>query len=266
MLALVSPVRRFPLLSFTLLACAFGWIPYLVAALGVEGEAGNTPFGPVLAAAVVASCQGRDGLRRWWGTLRTWGSSPWLYGVALVAPVVIVVGCVAVNHLLGAPLPTGDQLGTWPEVPVTFVLMLVMVGIGEEAGWTAFAAPIVLRRHGLLVAWLVLGGIRLLWHLPLLLTGELSWFLGVGTVAFQLVVLQLVRRGAGWGTAAVWHAALNATGGAFFFSMVVGGDNLRLGVLLGVAYALVAAATLLLPAPRPDVVTAPAAGRAVVAA
>ena len=38
-------------------------------------------------------------------------------------------------------------------MPVTFVTMLVFVGIGEETGWMAFAAPILLRRHGLLVAW-----------------------------------------------------------------------------------------------------------------
>ena len=39
---------------------------------------------------------------------------------------------------------------TGPTLPATFVVMLVMVGIGEEAGWTAFAAPLLLRRHGIL--------------------------------------------------------------------------------------------------------------------
>jgi membrane protease YdiL (CAAX protease family) len=47
-------------------------------------------------------------------------------------------------------------------VPVAFGVMLVMVGIGEEAGWTAFAAPLLLQRSGLWSAWAVLSAVRTL--------------------------------------------------------------------------------------------------------
>jgi hypothetical protein len=40
----------------------------------------------------------------------------------------------------------------------------------------------------------------------------------------------------------VWHATLNAFGGAFLFTFVTGADNIRLGVLLAVAYAVLAIA------------------------
>ena len=58
------------------------------------------------------------------------------------------------------------------RTPVIFVVNLVLIGIGEEAGWTAFAAPLLLRRHGLLGAWAILAALRILWHLPLMLTGS----------------------------------------------------------------------------------------------
>jgi hypothetical protein len=149
---------------------------------------------------------------------------------------------VLVNTMFGAPLPTGQQLSTWPEVPVTFLLMLVLVGLGEEGGWTAFATPLLLTRHPFLVVWGVMSAMRIAWHLPLILTGELSWALGLlGNAAFQMVVLSVyVLSGYRWATAAVWHASLNALGGPFLFSMVYGADRDRLGWIMSIAYGLLA--------------------------
>ena len=127
--------------------------------------------------------------------------------------------------------------------------MLVLVGIGEEAGWTAFAAPVLLRRFGLLGAFGVLAPLRILWHLPLVLTGEMPLVVAVvGNAGFQLIVLQLMRQRRGsWALAAVWHATLNAFGGGFFFAMVSGPDQDRLFLLLALAYALGGAVALALP-------------------
>jgi predicted outer membrane lipoprotein len=51
----------------------------------------------------------------------------------------------------------------------------------------------------------------------------------------------------------VWHATLNAFGGAFFFTMVTGADQARLGVLLAGAYAVLAAVALLVSRRRQGV-------------
>ena len=241
-------VRRHPISAFAVLACLFGWLPYGLAAVGIGANPENMPLGPVMAALVVTSCQGREALRAYGRSLRRWVSSPWLYAVALGAPVVLHVSIVLLNHVLGAPLPTGTQLGAWPEVPVTFLAMLVLVGLGEEAGWTGFAAPVLLRRFGLLGAFGVLAPLRIFWHLPLMLTGDMPVVLGIlGNAGFQLLLLLVVqhRRGS-WTHAAVWHATLNAFGGAFFFTMVTGADRDRLSLLLGLEYALLAAIALAL--------------------
>ncbi len=233
MSSLIQLVRRFPISAFALLACAFGWLVCGLAALGIGSNPENMPLGPAMAALAVASCQGREALFAWGRTLRRWAASPWLYLLAFGAPIVLHVLIVLVNHLFGAPLPTSAQLGSWPEVPVTFLMMLFMVGLGEEAGWTAFAAPILLRRHGLLGAFAVLAPLRILWHLPLMITGDMPVVLGIlGNAGFQLIVLQLMRRSGGaWSLAAIWPSTLNAFGGAFFFSMVTGADKERLGLL-----------------------------------
>jgi CAAX protease family protein len=245
--ALAHLVRRYPVSAFMVLACLFGWSPYILAAVGIGTNPSNMPLGPVIAALIVTSVQGRDALFAWGRRLRRWTASPWLYVVAFASPILINVVIVLVNHGFGAPLPTSSQLGTWPEIFVNLLVMLVMVGLGEEAGWTAFAAPVVMRRHGLLGAWGVLAPMRIFWHLPLLLSGEMSWTIWLlGNAGFQLIVLQLMRKSGGaWSLAAVWHATLNATGGAFFFTMVTGEDNDRLGTLLAVTYALVALGTVI---------------------
>lgn len=243
----VQIVRNYPLSTFAVLACLFGWMVYGLAGVGIGSHPENMPLGPALAALVVTSCQGRAALYAWGRTLRRWAGAPWLYIVALGAPIALHLVIVIVNHLLGAPLPTADQLGAWPEIPVTFLVMLVMVGLGEEAGWTAFAAPILLRRHGLWGAFAGLATLRILWHLPLMINGDMPIALGLlGNAGFQLIVLQMMRcrRGA-WTHAAIWHAMLNAFGGAYFFTMVTGADKQRLGLLLGLVYAFAALLTLL---------------------
>lgn len=237
----VHLIRRYPMLSFVALACFFGWLPYTLSMLGLDENPENNPLGPVVAALVVLVCQGRPSLAVWWKRLRSWRTAPGWYAVAILIPALVHVVNVLMNHGLGAPLPTGEQLSAWPEIPVTFLAMLVLVGLGEEGAWSAFAAPVLLRRHGLLGAWAILSAVRIFWHLPLMIGGQLPWSIGiVGNAGFQLIVLAMMSAGGTWSLAAVWHATLNAFGGAFFFTMVTGEDKARLGFLLAAAYAVLA--------------------------
>jgi membrane protease YdiL (CAAX protease family) len=234
-------VRDHPLLTFALLACLFGWSSYITAAFGLSADPGNNPLGPVFAALIVVACQSRAALAEWWRRLRSWKASPGWYALAVLAPIVVHVSIVLINHAFGAPLPTMAQLGHWPEIPINFLVLLVIIGIGEESGWTAFAATLLLRRHGLLGAWALMSGLRILWHVPVMITGESGWVMGfVGNAAFQLILLEMLRAGGPWSLAAVWHATLNTFGGSFFFTMVAGADFDRLELLLAGAYTVLA--------------------------
>ncbi len=132
-------------------------------------------------------------------------------------------------------------------------------------------------------AFAVLAPLRIFWHLPLTITGDMPLVIGLlGNAGFQLIVRQMMRhRGGAWTHAAVWHAMLNAFGGAFFFTMVTGADKDRLGTLLALVHVFVALLTLVpallrrgrddqdptavapsMPAPpRPGVATCTAHGR-----
>ena len=140
----------------------------------------NIPLGPLAAAAITAVILGRAELKAWWRQLLNFRASVGWYILALAAPALIIAASVLANHAFGAPLPTAAQLSGWTAIPVNFAVMLLLVGIGEEAGWTAFAAPRLLKGGSLLAAWGLLAGIRVLWHLPLMLNGSLPWVLGVG--------------------------------------------------------------------------------------
>jgi membrane protease YdiL (CAAX protease family) len=165
---------------------------------------------------------------------------------AVFAPIVMVVAAVTVNTMLGAPAPTGSQLAGWTELPFVFLGMLLFVGLGEEIGWTAFAAPRALNGRHFLVAAAILIGVRSLWHLPVLMTGELQWVMVVGMVAFQILILWMYRRSGGrWFPAALFHAVFNTVGGPFFFGMVEGPDLARLATIFSIGYALLAIAVLL---------------------
>ncbi len=240
-----------PLAFFVILACLLGWMPYIISALGAadlaaalgdNGSPANWPFGPLVATAIVSAFLGRAGLKNWWRQLTTLRAAPGWYILAFMAPVVIVSAAVLANSACGAPLPTTAQLSKWTELPGLFALYLLAVGIGEEVGWTAFAAPLLLSRYKFINAWLILAAIRVFWHLPLMITGQLSLTMGIGgNIAFQFLMLWLFRRSNGvWLLAAIWHAMLNATSGGFFFQMVQGLDQARLGLLFTAAYVLMA--------------------------
>ena len=238
-------LMRYPLTAYTILACAIAWMFMIAQALGAGIEAGQFPLGPIIAAALVSASLGRPGLRQWGRRLATLRAAPGWYAIAIAAPIAILVAAVLANAAFGAPLPTAAQLGAGPALGGEFLGVLIAIGIGEEAGWTAFAAPLLLDRHRFVRAWLVLGGIRSLWHLPLMLQGDLSWTLGIGgNFAFQLLVLWLYRRTGVWFLAALWHAALNTVGGSFLFQMVEGADQGRLGLLMVAGYWLAAIAVL----------------------
>ena len=238
----VRLVRNHPMVTFAVLACLFGWSNYIAAAFGLGSNPGNNPLGPLLAALVVVTCQGRAELSNYWKRLRSWRASPAWFALAVLVPLTVNVIIVLINHSFGAPLPTTAQLSHWPELPVIFIVNLVFIGIGEEAGWTAFAAPLLLHRHDLLRTWAILAALRILWHLPLMLTGQSGWIMGiVGNAAFQMVLFQLFYLSGGqWSLAAVWHATLNTFGGSFFTAMVIGADKARFGLLLTAIYTLLA--------------------------
>ncbi len=241
-------VRAAPLTTFAILACGFGWMFRIAAVLRGETGADQFPLGPIIAAAIVAGCLGRAGLTDWWRRLKTARTHPVWWIIAILGPIVLTTGAVLVNVALGAPRPTGTQLAGWPTLPGELVGIFIAIGIGEEAGWTAFATPQLLARHRFATTFAIIAAIRVFWHLPLMLDGSLPPVIGVvANAGFQFMVLWLYCRSGGvWWLAAVWHSFQNVVGGSFLFRMAEGADQARLGTLLAVVYWLAVAVVVLL--------------------
>jgi hypothetical protein len=182
---------RFPI--FFLLAYLLSWW-----ALPVT-RAGMLPHGPALAAVIViALTAGRAGLREFWGRL-THFRGGWWY---LAGPGILVGGLVAafvVKVLLGAPVSAG------PQFPIEVVLLLMLLGgEWEEPGWTGYALPALQKRYakvanGALIATLVLGVFRGIWHLPLVLVGAIPWYDAIlmTPLVFQPIISWLYNKTGG---------------------------------------------------------------------
>jgi len=168
-------------------------------------------------------------------------------------PVVVGAVVVAFAHLFSDG-PSAGELADMPGVPawswpVVLLVVLVVGGLGEEAGWRGLAWTRLRRRLGLRDAALVLTVPWALWHLPLFwidsgLAGLPSytvpgWLLGLACGA--VVLGWLYERSGSLLVVAVAHTAVNVVSGTR------GGEGVMAAV---VSAAVIAAAMVVLAADR----------------
>jgi len=181
---------RFPL--FFLLSYLLSWWPLL-------GRFGLLPYGPTLAAVIVIALTiGRTGLREFWGRVTSFRGGWWY----LVGPAILIGGLAVaflVNVLLGAPVSAA------PQLPLAAVgVLLLLGGQWEEPGWTGYALPALQSQYattanGPLIATLILGVFRALWHLPLVLVGAIPWYEAflMNVLVFQPIISWLYNKSRG---------------------------------------------------------------------
>lgn len=186
------------------------------------------PYGPALAALIIlALAAGRQGLSTWWGRLTHWRVPVVWY---LAGPVVILsyhlVGFV-MTLLSGAELvsPPGMSLGIFLE-------LLLLGGLWEEPGWSGYLLPKMKERfdnhpNGLLIAALVTGVFRSIWHLPLFVYGHIAWFdIFIFSFALQLLIAWVFYRSGGSVPAVMLLHFVSNLMGSFTFPMFTGADHL----------------------------------------
>ena len=183
-------LKRYELAFFFLLTYLLSWwsVPLMNGAL--------IPQGPMFAAMImIALTMGRLGWREYWKRLTNWRAGWWY----LIGPLVILGYsgiAFVINVLSGATLIEPPH---WISMGV-FMQLLFFGGQWEEPGWTGYALPKLEERfakhpNGALIAALVLGVFRALWHLPLFLGGKLYWFdIFVFSFAVQIIIAWLYHR------------------------------------------------------------------------
>jgi membrane protease YdiL (CAAX protease family) len=251
---LVSLIRRYPLITFFVLAYVLSWWPWILYALDLLPQP-IVGFGPFLAAIVVlAITRGKTGVVGLLRRMVRWRVGLRWYAVALLLPVAISLAAAMFNVLLGAQAPSSVELGGWVGLFSTFFLLLLVPGIGgawEEPGWRGYALPRLQVGRSALFASLILWIGIVVWHLPLFIVGEIHWSDVVFILGF-VIVFNWVFNNANGSVLILMlmHAMNNTISGSFFSPMFSGVDSVRQAWLYAALWCAVAIVVVVVYGPQ----------------
>jgi hypothetical protein len=242
-----SPAQQFVsdhlMVTFVVLAYAISWvtIPFLGDPIGT---------GPFLAAVIVLSLtKGWPGVRSLGRQMIQWRVNWRWYALATLLPIVTAVSASAIAVALGASMPTVGQLATWTEIPINFLIFLLipLTGPWEEPGFRGFALTRLTRTQSVLTAALAIGAIHVFWHLPLFLTGSIPVSDVVWIVAASIVFAFLViSSGGSVLVAMVMHATNNVVTGEYVSSLFSGDDIVLQGWVRATMWSVIAIVVVLI--------------------
>jgi membrane protease YdiL (CAAX protease family) len=221
-----SPLRTFvarhPISSYLVVSFTVGWsilIPLLLAGIHLDVALPAVVLVAQLvpATAVTAATDGRAGVRALFGRVFRWRvGAGWYLLAGLALPALALLAATAVY----GPGPIGAVVSR-PSLVLAYLATLLLVpviNLGEETGWTGFVQARLQDRHGALGAAAITAPLFALIHLPLLVAD-----LGPAAALVSLVVLVMFavpfRILLGWlynrtGSliiVALFHAAFNGT-------------------------------------------------------
>jgi uncharacterized protein len=251
----MSLVRRYPLITFFVLACALAWWIWILYAFGITFLGPIFALGPFLAAIIVtALTRGKVGLKALLSRMVRWRVGLSWYAVALLLPVAVYVVAVSLNILLGASASTAEQFGSWYLILPLFAYSLLFPlsgAFGEELGWRGYALPRVQARLWALSAALIIGVIQTAWHLPLFMIDRstppvplIAGYMGLGILATWVFNN---TRGSVLMTMLL-HASFNTNAG-FFGEMFAGADLVRMSWLLAAGWCVAAIVVVIVAGP-----------------
>jgi membrane protease YdiL (CAAX protease family) len=175
-----SLMRRYPLITFFVLAFVLSWWPWILYSYDLAPNP-IVGFGPFLAAMVVlAVTEGKSGVIGLLRRMVRWRVGLQWYAAALLLPIVVTLTAAALNVLLLGAQPTSSaaELGGWSSFITTFFLWLLIPGLAgtwEEPGFRGYALPRLQVGRSALLASLILGVLWALWHSPFVVTGVDIW-------------------------------------------------------------------------------------------
>ena len=167
---MTSIARRYPLVSYYVLACFLSWVvlPLLSLLLSLRqmsSLARFLNFGPGLAAILItALVNGGTGVRKLLSSLLVWRVSIQWWTVAFLLPGLIALGATYLFTLSSGSVVDLSRFSPVSSVFLVIVLLTVLTGIGEELGWRGFAMQCLQSRYNALVSSLILGLFWGLWH------------------------------------------------------------------------------------------------------
>ena len=217
-----------------------------------------TVAGPALAGPLLAGLvDGRSGLRELRSRLIRWRVAARWYTVGLLgAPLAVMAVLLPLSMISTEFLPAIITTDAKAGLLLGGLAAGVAAGILEELGWTGFAVPRLLARHGVLRAGLLLGVVWGVWHFLVYAAGSgtpsggLAWDVFLPPVAFFIAVLPVFRvlmiwvydRTESLPLAMLMHGSLSATAPVILAPEVTGAGLAAFYLALGGLMWLVVAA------------------------
>src|SRR5687767_11330747 len=155
------------ILAFVILAFPLSWYSWLLGFATDPGNSGINPLGPLAAALLVSAAGGWKSFIAFLRNIVRLRSSWDTYAAALLIPVLLASGSVAIAVALGSHFTAAAALDRWKELVEAFLFILLFVALGEEPGWRGWLLPRLQMRMTPLQASLAIAPIWALWHLPL---------------------------------------------------------------------------------------------------
>ena len=240
-------VHRYPLIVFFMLAYALSWGNYILSAT-LPNFPFFFPYGPLLAAFIVASITG--GLNDFLNRCLRWRVGFKWYAAALFIPAAIGLAAVYLSVVLGGPVPTTAKLGPWYSLFLLFPMALADAPLGEEAGWRGFALPRFPANRSPLFNTMILGLLVAGWHVPLVISEPaLAAPYLIAAIASAVLTNWVYYNARGSALLAMlYHSAANSFG-IYFSPMFSGPDQVRYFWILAAVNWVVAAGVVLVTGP-----------------
>ncbi|MFE4230300.1 type II CAAX prenyl endopeptidase Rce1 family protein [Arthrobacter sp. NPDC056886] len=193
-------LQRHRLPAFFVLAFAISWCSWPLYAAGLMPQFEFLPIGPLASALIIIGlAEGKAGYRAWGRRLIRWRVGWIWYAVALLLPAVMALITGFATMAFGAPAPGLAEV-SWSALLAVFAVRLVnpMDGpLGEEPGFRGYAVPLLQARWNPLRSAALLGVVVSLWHLPMVLFGQLSLIGLPTTFAITFLYVWLFNRTGG---------------------------------------------------------------------
>jgi membrane protease YdiL (CAAX protease family) len=239
-----SFIKHHALVTFFALAYALSW------SLSLSEPHSILPLGPLLAALLVLPLtDGWAGVKDFLRRIVRWRVGPRWYLLVLGLPVALFAVALGLNVLLGAPAPMWGHVPPLSELPMTFLGIALLIGLGEEPAWRGFALPRLTTGRSALAGSLLLWVLHAVWHLPLFgleydFQNGLPWLIMLlGGTIFSTWLYY--RTNGNLLLPLLFHTSVNVGAKYLFNPLFAGADTLRLWWLVGALWLLVGCALVL---------------------
>jgi membrane protease YdiL (CAAX protease family) len=209
------------ILIFFAVACALSWIGWVGNwLLPSDNWPLQNPLGPVVAALIVIGLtEGTAGLGKWWRRIVRFRAPVWVYAVAFAGPLAVILASLWLATATGVPtepLPEREFL----EFLILIPIMLLAGPLPEEISFRGYGQHELQTEILPLNAAIWIGIGVLVWHVPLLLAGNIPWPFIVTIVAVSVVYAWLYQIGRSVWPLVLLHFVVNYFGGEWLGAMI----------------------------------------------